>query len=221
MLKAIIFDFDGVILESADIKTRAFVELFKDYPEHQERILRLHLDNAGVSRFEKFTIIYRDYLGKQIDAQESARLGAAFTALVYAQILRCPFVPGAREFLERRGVEYDLFIASGTPEDELRDIVAQRGLTHLFRATYGSPRSKGTIMRAILAQHKLQPTEAVFIGDALADFQGAHEAGVRFIGRVPPGTVNPFDKAGTSAIVADLAELDAGWEAKITSWVTV
>ncbi|GAF78578.1 unnamed protein product, partial [marine sediment metagenome] len=33
MIKAIIFDFDGVIVESSDIKTEAFRELFQDYPQ--------------------------------------------------------------------------------------------------------------------------------------------------------------------------------------------
>ena len=47
-LRAVIFDFDGVILESADIKTQAFIELFADNPDHREAILRQHHDNVGI-----------------------------------------------------------------------------------------------------------------------------------------------------------------------------
>jgi beta-phosphoglucomutase-like phosphatase (HAD superfamily) len=50
MLRAIVFDFDGVILESADIKTNAFRALFASYPEHVDQIVDFHLRNAGVSR---------------------------------------------------------------------------------------------------------------------------------------------------------------------------
>jgi beta-phosphoglucomutase-like phosphatase (HAD superfamily) len=51
-VQAVIFDFDGVIVESMDIKTQAFVELFRDHPEHHETIVRLHLENGGMSRYD-------------------------------------------------------------------------------------------------------------------------------------------------------------------------
>ncbi len=47
VLKALIFDFDGVIFESVDIKTRAFREIFKNHPEHLDRITRRQLSNGG------------------------------------------------------------------------------------------------------------------------------------------------------------------------------
>ena len=49
-LDALLFDFDGVILESADIKTDAFRELFADQPAHVEEIVALHQRYGGVSR---------------------------------------------------------------------------------------------------------------------------------------------------------------------------
>ncbi len=45
MIKAILFDFDGVILESMDIKTKAFSKLFTKYPEYVDQIVKLHKDN--------------------------------------------------------------------------------------------------------------------------------------------------------------------------------
>ena len=53
MIRNIIFDFDGVILESVDIKTQAFAELFSEYPDHLEDIIKHHKNNSGVSRYEK------------------------------------------------------------------------------------------------------------------------------------------------------------------------
>ena len=52
MIKIIFFDFDGVIVESVDIKTKAFAMLF----EHEgrdiaNRVIDYHLKNSGVSRF--------------------------------------------------------------------------------------------------------------------------------------------------------------------------
>ena len=41
-IDAIFFDFDGVILESMNIKGWAFEKLFEKYPEHIEKIVEFH-----------------------------------------------------------------------------------------------------------------------------------------------------------------------------------
>ncbi|NJL53843.1 HAD family hydrolase [bacterium] len=211
MLRAIAFDFDGVILESTGIKTQAFLELFRDYPEHQDAILKLHLSQAGISRFEKFKVIYRDFLQKPLSPAQLDALGDRFSAIVRHQILTCPFVPGARALLERAQLDCLLFVVSGTPEAELREIVEQRHLTAFFTSVEGSPRAKRDILQGILHAYQLQPSEVVMIGDAIADLEGAHAVGIPFIGRVPPGQVNPFPAAGPRAIVPDLQELARNW----------
>ena len=211
MLKAVVFDFDGVIVESVDIKTRAFRELFKGYPEHLDAIVKLHLDNAGMSRFEKFRIIYRDYLGQFIDEAELERLGRVFSRFVYREILDCPLVPGTFRFLQMCANQYKLFVASGTPQDEITDIAKQRELDRFFRGIYGSPKTKGEIICGILVANQLLPEEVVFIGDAMTDYWGAQEASVRFIGRVPRGESCPFPDEGVLAVVEDLCQLDMQW----------
>lgn len=215
--QAIVFDFDGVILESVDIKTRAFKELFKGYPEHLDRIVKLHLDNAGMSRFEKFKIIYREYLGQPIGERELEHLGQAFSRLVYEEILRCPFVPGAYRFLEKYSTRHDLFVASGTPEVEIRDIVKRRGLDRFFRAVYGSPAIKHEILRRILLENQFVPGEVVFIGDTMGDYVAAREASVCFIGRVRGQEGSPFPDYGVVATIKDLSELDEQWGALFES----
>src|SRR5207245_1866358 len=128
LLKAIALDFDGVILESVDLKTRAFRALFKDYPQHLDRIAQFHLDNTGLSRYEKFDVIYREFLGLSLSGEEKDRLGREFGRLVEREILECPFVPGARRFLDLVAFSYPVFVVSGAPENELRGIVEARGL---------------------------------------------------------------------------------------------
>lgn len=216
-LRAVVFDFDGVILESADIKTQAFLELFRDYPEHQDAILNLHLSQAGISRFEKFKVIYRDFLREPLSPEQLQILGNQFSALVRHKILTCPFVPGAQLLLEKLQSNYLLFVASGTPETELREIVEQRGLTPFFTEVAGSPRRKAEILQDLLRAYRLQPQEMVMIGDAIADWEGARAQGIPFIGRVPPGQANPFPTEGTLAIIPDLTELAGNWKQWLAS----
>jgi phosphoglycolate phosphatase-like HAD superfamily hydrolase len=206
----IIFDFDGVILESADIKTRAFARLFEHHPEHVDAVVDLHLQLAGVSRYEKFRLIYDDILERPLDDGEMERLGEEFSRLVLDEVLICPFVPGAREFLEQHHRRRGLYVASGTPERELRDIVSRRELDPFFRGVYGTPALKDEISRRVLADAGIERDNAVFIGDATADLEGARGAGISFVGRVPPGAGNPFEGEGVP-VVEDLHELRRDW----------
>jgi phosphoglycolate phosphatase-like HAD superfamily hydrolase len=208
MIRAAVFDFDGVVLESVAIKTIAFRRLFADHPEG-ERIVAYHLEHGGISRFRKFRWFYEEVRGEPLTEAESERLGERFSELVLDEIRRCAFVPGARELLERLAPRLPLFVASGTPEDELRGIVADRGLGHVFAGVYGTPPTKAEILRRILDERALDPAELVFVGDAMSDFDGAAAAGVPFVGRRYAAEPSPFPE-GTLTVL-DLAELGARW----------
>ena len=208
MLKAIVLDFDGVILESVDLKTRAFRALFKDYPQHLDRIVKLHRENGGMSRYEKFGIIYRDYLKQPLTESQEARLGREFSQFIEHEILTCSFVPGALEFLRQASEHLPLFLVSGTPETELLEIVRQRQLESYFRNVSGSPRSKDVLLGAILTDNGWRPSEAVFVGDSMTDFRAAQSIGMPFIGRVPHNAASPFPDS-VRWIVTDLKELAA------------
>lgn len=183
MLRAIIFDFDGVILDSVDIKTKAFARLFEEHgSEVVEKVIAYHLDQCGISRFRKFAHIHEHILHRPMPAGESERLGQRFSDLVFDEVVKAPWIPGALEFLRDHHTRYLCFVASGTPEDELRRIVELRGLSGYFTGVFGTPATKEEITRRILAEHSLAPTEVVFIGDAMTDYQAAQECGVDFIG---------------------------------------
>lgn len=212
MLKAVVFDFDGIILESVDLKTRSFHALFHDHPQDLDRIVQLHLENGGLSRYEKFEIIYRDYLRQPLSEVERSRLDQEFSAFVAKEILACPFVPGALEFLVRESGHVPFFVVSGTPEAELREIVQLRKLDRYFCRIYGSPRGKDVLLREILTVNSLQSSEVVFVGDSMTDLMASASAGVHFVGRVPAGSANPFPDS-VRWVVSDLHELASRWPA--------
>ncbi|MEO7317583.1 MAG: HAD family hydrolase [Chthoniobacteraceae bacterium] len=195
MIRAIIFDFDGVILDSVDIKTRAFARVFEEHgPEVMQQVVAHHIANGGISRFRKFQHIYENILRRAMPDGESERLGERFSDLVFDEILKAAWIPGAPEFLAENHARYRCFVASGTPEDELKRIVQLRDLEKYFAGVFGSPATKEQIIRRILDEHGFQNTEAVFIGDAMTDYTAAAACGLRFIGITcggdpfPPGT---------------------------------
>lgn len=184
MIKAVIFDFDGVILESASIKTEAFAEVVKDYPKPQaEAFVAYHRDHMGISRHVKFRYFIEEIRKEAYTDEAGQRLADRFSQIVFTRVMECPFVPGAKEFLERNYRKYDLYVASGTPEEELKKIIEKRKLDGFFKKIYGTPMKKEEIVESICEEGGYQRDETCFVGDAVTDQMAAQRTGLRFIGR--------------------------------------
>ena len=192
--QAIIFDFDGVIVESGDIKTQAFAELYRAHGEHiVTEVVRYHCQNGGMSRYLKFRYFQENLLNNPpLTAEEENTLDQRFSALVIEAVIASQAVAGAEALIQKAATRMPLFVASGTPEHELRTIVERRGLAPYFTEVRGSPLSKQTLIANIIATHSLTPERVLMIGDAMADYHGAAANGTAFLGRVRPGDNNPF-----------------------------
>lgn len=201
MIRAVILDFDGVILETAAVKTRAFADLFAASGRTDE-IRAYHLAHSGISRHVKIRHIREQMLGLPRDEAEERALADRFAQLIDAGVAQAPFVPGAREFLAAPGPRL-LYVASGTPQDELRGIARTRGIDRHFAGIFGSPDEKPSIIRKVLASHALDPAETVFVGDGLSDQRAAADTGVPFIARHHAQT----DLAPSDWEIADLTQL--------------
>jgi len=210
-LDAIIFDFDGVLVESVEVKTRAFAALYAQHGEEVvTRVKDYHLLHGGISRFDKFRYFQTEILrGPALDDKAVAEMAHAFSALVVDGVVRAPMVAGAQDFLDNCRGRFPLFIVSGTPTAELDDILGQRGLREYFQAIYGSPKSKSRLISELLHDHTLLADRAVMIGDAVADYEGAVSNSVGFLGRVAENTANPF--AGDVVTFVDFSCLPAAW----------
>ena len=192
--RAIIFDFDGVVVESGEIKTQAFANLYREYGEEvMVEVAKYHVLNGGMSRYQKFRYFQETLLEKPpLTAEEERQLDQRFSELVVEAVIASAPVPGAAELIQREAGRIPLFVASGTPETELNTIVVRRGLGSYFTAVRGSPTPKQKLIADILTTHRLLPERVLMIGDALIDYQSAIVNNVAFIGRVRPGDQNPF-----------------------------
>ena len=194
--QAIFFDFDGVVLDSVNVKTKAFARMFRQYgPGVEKSVVDYHLNNGGISRFEKFRYYYEHILHRPIDDQKINELAEEFSSLVLENVLNSPFIPGVLETLNQLKKEnIPAYIVSGTPQDEINTIVVRKKLGRFFQKVYGSPRQKDEIIRDILETNGYGEKNCLFIGDAMTDFAAAQKTGVCFLGIVKRNEPSPFPK---------------------------
>jgi phosphoglycolate phosphatase-like HAD superfamily hydrolase len=207
MLKAIFLDFDGIILESVDIKGVAFRKLFEEFPDQVDEIVRYHYANGGRPPFYKFLFIYTDILKKPLSEEKFQELCQKFSDLAVEGVLKCDFVPGALEFLEKCHRQFMLFIVSGTPLPEMVDIIKARALDKYFQGVYGSPHKKNYWTKHILEEFYLEPKETLWVGDALSDYEAAREHRIQFVGRVY-GPTNIFADKNIDYSISTMTDMN-------------
>lgn len=210
-LDTIIFDFDGVIVESVHIKTQAFAALYAD---HGKKIVAqvedYHLRHGGESRFEKFRYFQTEFVGgAALEDNEVADLASRFSQLVIDRVVSAPMVPGAQEFLDQCQDLFPLFIVSGTPTPELGEILERRGLGKYFKDFRGSPGTKAEHVHELLREYAIAADRCVVIGDALADLEGAVANDVKFLARVAENDENRFPDEVTTFV--DFHHLPESW----------
>ncbi len=195
-MKAIIFDFDGVILDSVNVKTNAFSEMYSKWGNKtQNAVIKHHLENGGVSRFEKFKIYHKKFLNINLSKNEISELADDFSKLVFDGVCNSPFIPGAEEFLKIVKNNYSTFICTGTPQKEIEEILITKKLNKFFNSVHGSPDDKITIINFIMRTNSFEPKDVLFIGDAMTDYNASIATNINFIGvknlvtTFPKGTI--------------------------------
>jgi len=193
-IKALLFDFDGVILDSLNVKTQAFYNMYLPYGvEIAQKAANHHLEHGGVSRFEKFRIYHKDFLGIDLSKEEIDKLADEFSERVLRGVIESPEVTGIRNTLEHLKDNYRMWVITGTPTSEIRIIGEATNFTQYFVEMYGSPEKKDFWTKKILAEESLKPEEVVFIGDATTDYDAAVANNTHFILREHADNLSYFE----------------------------
>jgi phosphoglycolate phosphatase-like HAD superfamily hydrolase len=181
-IKTILFDFDGVIADSLDVKSQAFYNMYLPYGEEiAKQVRQHHMDNGGMSRFEKFKLYHKIHLNQEITEDKVMELASQFSELVVQGVIESPYVKGVNEFIKDYYEVMDFFIITGTPTDEMKEIAEAKGIRQYFKEIFGSPESKGNWVKHIMDKYGYQAGECVFIGDALSDYKAATENDILYI----------------------------------------
>lgn len=177
----LIFDCDGVVLNSNKIKTQAFYDVTKVYGHEPAQALKeYHVQNGGISRYAKFEYLITKILGKRVEQVELNQLLEHFAHEVKQALLNCEVAEGLSQ-LKAQTTNANWLIVSGGDQAELREVFAERGLDHYFEGgIFGSPDTKDIILAREIENGTIT-RPALFLGDSKYDYQAAQTAGLDFI----------------------------------------
>ena len=205
--KHLIFDFDGVLVESNEIRFDGFRSLFKNYPQDQvERLVLYAKINGGLSRYEKIKYFFKQIRNEPIRDDNVQLLAKQYSELVKQKVIDAEPVKGSLEFLSNHKNNYDFAVVSGSDQEELRDVCKDREIDHFFLEILGSPASKESNIALLLTKMGWGRKSCLFIGDSINDFDAARANRIDFIGR--NSNLTDWSLMGNLTVVDDLSELE-------------
>lgn len=179
----LIFDCDGVVLDSNKVKSEAFYYATLSYGvAAAQAMVDYHVANGGVSRYKKFAHFLEQIAPAHVEYQgrDLETLLQAYSGHVREGLLSCEMASGL-EALRQQTLDARWLIVSGGDQAELRDVFAQRGVSDCFDGgIFGSPDTKDEILARELANGNVQHP-AIFLGDSKYDHQAASAAGLNFV----------------------------------------
>lgn len=190
----VIWDFDGVIKESVEIKSRAYPSLFLESDDIlKKRISAHHEENPGMSRFDKIPL-YMEWSGLTPDEDTLAMYLAKFASLVEHAVVNSPWVPGIERVIESKSLAQVWALITATPEDEIERILTQLGIRWQFDYVHGAPLAKTVAVEQVIADSAVSPSNAIFFGDSHSDFSAAQSSGIEFCLRRTEFNRNHYEK---------------------------
>jgi phosphoglycolate phosphatase-like HAD superfamily hydrolase len=178
---AIAFDCDGVVLNSNELKSRAFYETALPYGQSAaEALVDYHKAHGGISRYRKFEYFLHKIVASGADGSSLEELVESFAGRVRELLEECEVAEGLQALRDATpGVRW--LLVSGGDQQELRDVFTAKGIDHFFDGgIFGSPNTKDEILaREINHRNIIDP--AVFVGDSRYDYEASERAGLDFI----------------------------------------
>lgn len=179
--KTLIFDCDGVILNSNKIKTQAFYDASKKYGEQAAlALVAYHVENGGISRFKKFEYLFVNILKRSFSDCEIKEVLDDYADNVKEGLLNCECSDKLGQLKElSRNSKW--LVASGGAQAELREVFSERKIGSYFDGgIFGSPKAKDEIVREQLANNNIE-LPALFLGDSRYDHVVADKFNFDFV----------------------------------------
>lgn len=182
MIKNIIFDFDGVILDSVPVKTEGFKQLFSSYDNNLvDKLLKYHEINGGMSRYKKIEYFFNELLDENVSYEDILKLGNKYSMLTKNELSNSKYlILDTFNYIKENYQKYNFHIASGADENDLKYICKKLELDKYFLSIHGSPMIKDLLVKNILKDNLYSSSETIMIGDSINDYVAANVNNIDF-----------------------------------------
>lgn len=180
----IIFDFDGVLIDSHKVRDAAYGHIFRSFDKKLvEEYMDYHHYNGGLSRFVKIKYFFNELLGKMITEEGIQKYALEYSDFARDELTKSEYViSDSVNFVKKNAEKYRFFIASGSEDSELKYICMKQGIDKCFVEICGSPTPKIQIVKGLIERHDIAKDDVILIGDAINDYDAAIENGIAFAG---------------------------------------
>jgi phosphoglycolate phosphatase-like HAD superfamily hydrolase len=184
MIKNILWDFDGVILDSMNVRDWGFKEIFKTFKNDKVALLlEYHRENGGLSRYVKIRYFYEEILGLKITEEEVLKYANAFSLLMKKELVNPKnLIQDSLTFIKENYKTYNFHIVSGSDQEELRYLCKELDIASFFISIHGSPTPKNKLVKDLLYKYDYTKKDTSLIGDSINDFEAAQKNGIGFFG---------------------------------------
>lgn len=183
-MKNVLWDFDGVILDSMKVRDFGFREIFKSFKKDKiEKLIDYHRENGGLSRYVKIRYFFENLLNQEISEERVNEYASMFSDIMRVKLIeKKNLITDSVDFIRNNYKKYNFHIVSGSDQNELRFLCDQLELSQYFLTIEGSPTPKKKLVNDILEKKSYSKKETCLIGDSINDKDAAEENNILFIG---------------------------------------
>jgi beta-phosphoglucomutase len=210
MLRGVVFDFDGVIVDSHAVHLQAWKK-FLDSMGLMVSDERLEFVLDGRKRDD----ILRHFLG-ELTSEELFNYGHQKEEIFRDEAAQVTTIEGLLDFLqELEAAQIVLSVASSGSRSRVEFLMQQLGLRHRFQVIVtGDEVEEGKPDPAVFLRAaerlRIDPAELIAFEDALSGVRAARAAGMRCIGIAQPQRSSLLREAGANHVVPDFRPLSYG-----------
>jgi phosphoglycolate phosphatase len=183
MTKCVIFDFDGTLVQSNEIKKKTFYEVTKDLPGASKELDKLLSSPNSGDRYSIFRQLVKNLQIVDDNFTIATKFSNSYSEICQHKILNAKEINGASNIIKNLKVlGIKVFISSATPQNPLESIIKAKGWYVLFDGVFGSPLSKNEHIQIIINKYRFPIKDMVYVGDSEVDRIVADINGCKFIG---------------------------------------
>jgi len=179
-----VFDFDGVIIDSMNVKVDEYKILFSQFTKDESilnEIADIYKNSIGIPREITLKKVFNEVLDQNISDQEVENLSQFYSKAIFSRLETIKPLNGFLDYLTLHK-EVNKHIISGAPHSDIAYLTNKLKLSKHFKSIKGGPLEKKDALIGFKNQEKVKEQEIVYFGDQKNDYNAAKAAEVQFIG---------------------------------------